>query len=157
MMNSRIGQLLLLVLVCGMCAGACRAQTALSYEPAVVKLTGKISKVTLPGEPNFESIKKGDRPEVCYFLTLAKPVAVKGSPKDEINVTENRVSDFQLAATKETVARFKQLEQLAKRHARATLSGTLFHAHTGHHHTAVLMDVSAIKEEGRMRSSALKR
>jgi hypothetical protein len=35
----------------------------LSYEPAVVTLSGTLVRKTFPGPPNYKSVKKGDKPE----------------------------------------------------------------------------------------------
>ncbi len=35
----------------------------LSYEPNIVTLSGTLVRKTFPGPPNYESVKKGDKPE----------------------------------------------------------------------------------------------
>ena len=114
------------------------AQECLSYEPAEVELTGRITRVTFPGPPNYESVRRGDQPEVSWVLVLARPVCVTGNT-DDINVAERRVTDLQLILTPEE---YKQFRRFVGRRAR--VRGTLTHAHTGHHHTPVLLDVSSI-------------
>jgi hypothetical protein len=144
-MNLRSAFLILCLLItCSSSPAFVQAQNTLAYEPAVVTLTGTLRRATLPGSPGFESIAKGDQPEACYFLTIAKPVTVRGNGKDEFDVTEKAVRDFQLTSTKSDTL-FKQFQKMSKSRSQVVLMGTLFHAMTGHHHTAVLMDVTSLK------------
>ncbi len=106
----------------------------LSYEPATVTLNGKITRKTFAGPPNYESIKKGDAPETYWILQLAKPVCVNGEEP------EKNVSDIQLVLSEKQYAQYEGL--LGKR---VFVTGTLFHAETGHHHTDVLLKVRGIK------------
>jgi hypothetical protein len=48
----------------------------LSYEPAVATLSGTLVRKTLPGVPNYESVKKGDKPETSWFLDLLESACV---------------------------------------------------------------------------------
>jgi hypothetical protein len=86
------------------------------------------------------SIRKGDRKETAILLTLAEPLCTNGNDPAGIDVAESGLSDIQLVITKDEewpiIRRF-----IGKR---ATVSGTLFHSHTGHHRTRVLLDVSQI-------------
>ena len=68
----------------------------LTYEKVTVQLTGKILIKTVPGPPNYESIKEGDKPEHPWFLHLAKPICTNADRDDEFNVAEARVSDIHL-------------------------------------------------------------
>jgi len=108
-------------------------QKCVSYEPDQVVLTGTIRRHTFPGPPNFESIAKGDRPETYWLLHLEQPICVSASSQWE---AEAGVSDVQLIITKYD-------KTLVGRKVVAT--GTLFQAHTGHHHTPVLLTVSSIR------------
>jgi Domain of unknown function (DUF4431) len=119
-------------------------ERCLAYETDGVKLTGRIKIRTFPGPPNFESVKKGDTPEVAWVLHLAKPICVKADQENEFDVAENNVTDVQLALDSE----HKEWRALARSHALVTVTGKLFHSHTGHHHTAVLMEVAGMKREG---------
>ena len=110
------------------------------YEPSVVTLTGRLSSHLFPGPPNYESIKRGDQKERVIILTIAAPVCVDGG-SDAINEPENNIRDLQLVIRKP--ADWKTVERrLGKR---VTVVGTLFHAHTGHHRTKVLVDVTDIR------------
>ena len=125
-------------------SAAAGAETWVSYEPATVTLTGKISRRVFPGPPNYESVKKGDAPEVAWLLRLERPVSVKAKQGDEFNQTRRNVRDLQLALGPDDFKRYRSL--LGKRVA---VSGQLFGAHTGHHHTAVLLQVKSLKTADR--------
>src|SRR6185503_21224078 len=55
------------------------AQPCLAYEPDTVSVRGTIKRRTFPGPPNYESVAKGDQPEVMWVLRLARPVCVSAS------------------------------------------------------------------------------
>lgn len=137
---------LMLLFSTGFSSSAKPPQGCLSYEPATVTLNGKITRKTFAGPPNYESIKRGDAPETYWILRLARPVCVnadESTPGGE--ETEKNVSDIQLVFSDEgQYARRKGL--LGKR---VVVSGKLFHAITGHHHTKVLLTVAEIKGAGR--------
>jgi hypothetical protein len=118
------------------------AQSCLSYETDGVKLTGKIKRMTFPGPPNFESVKKGDQPEVAWILRLDKPICVKADQSNEFDEAENNVTDIQLALAQGAEAKWRAF---VRNRVPVVVTGKLFHAHTGHHHTAVLMEVADIK------------
>jgi hypothetical protein len=113
------------------------AQTCLNYEPDTVSLKGTIKRRTFAGPPNYESVAKGDQPEVMWVLQLARPICVSasGDRKDEKNV-----SKLQLV--------FKGTEDYRRYRSfvgkRVTVNGTLFSAQTGHHYTRVLLTVTNI-------------
>src|SRR5271169_3126831 len=54
----------------------------LSYESSVVTLNGTIIRKTFPGPPNYESVRRGDKPEVYWLIVLSRPICVD---KDELN------------------------------------------------------------------------
>lgn len=120
------------------------AQGCLSYESDGVKLAGKIKTMTFPGPPNYESLKKGDQPEVAWVLRLRRPVCVEAGRDNEFDVAESKVTDIQLVLEAEE---FTKWRVLARGRAWVVVTGKLFHAHTGHHHTAVLMEVTNIKRQ----------
>jgi hypothetical protein len=75
-----------------------------------------------PGAPNFEDVRKGDAPETIWVLRLAKRICVMAaSPSDPPNESEGDVRQ------------------------EVTVRGPLFHAHTAHHHTEVLMRVERME------------
>ena len=117
------------------------AQDCLSYEPRVERVTGTILKKTFPGPPNYESIRGGDRPETFWILHLDRPVCVTGNT-DDVNEPEQSVTDLQLVLDEKQYA---QLRRMPGKKIHVVMSGKLFHAHTAHHRTSVLLSVSSIK------------
>src|SRR5215510_7066420 len=105
-------------------------QTCVSYEPEIVTFTGTIRRHTFPGPPNFESVSKGDQAERVWVLHLATPICVSASTDWE---KETGVSNIELVLTKYD-------KSLVNR--RVVVSGTLYHAFTGHHHTKILLTVN---------------
>src|SRR6266404_4439420 len=53
--------------------------------PAPVSLTGRLIQRTLPGPPNYQSIKRGDRPQVVDLLILDAPICTIPDYKDSPN------------------------------------------------------------------------
>ena len=105
------------------------------------QLTGAINVQTFPGPPNYESIKEGDQPETSWILITHQSYCGQGD--DLINtgkiITEKNQNRFQLVLTPELYQQGKKL--LNKK---VLVEGTLFFAHTGHHHTPLLIEVSKI-------------
>ena len=132
---------LILLLSVSFSSNALSPQGCLSYEPATVNLKGKITRKTFAGPPNYENVKKGDTPEPYWILNLTKLICVNadekiiGGEKQEKNVFR-----IQLVLTEEQYSQYKRL--LGKR---VEVSGKLWHAHTGHHHTNILLTVTEIK------------
>jgi hypothetical protein len=135
---------LLLVLLLTTSAASGESPACLSYGPAVVKLTGRIRIKTFPGPPNYESVKKGDAPEEAWVLHLTRPICVKAGKENEFDVAERNVTDVQMALEPE---QYKVWRKFARRTGPVVVTGTLFHSHTGHHHTDVLIDVKEIERE----------
>lgn len=112
----------------------------LKYEPSVVTLRGTLSLQDFAGPPNYEDVKQGDRLERAWVLVLSTPIKVVASPDDELFYTQENVKEIQLVCSKQCD------QQFALSVGRdATLVGTLFPAHTGHHHKGVLMNVQKRK------------
>lgn len=130
-------------LIAPMPATAAAQRPCLSYEPAAVKLAGVVGRVTFPGPPNYTSVRRGDRPEVVWVITLARPVCVEG---DEVNDPEAGVARVQLVFT-EGAAAYRKYRGLVGR--RVEVTGKLFHGHTGHHRTDVLIVVEEINRAAR--------
>jgi hypothetical protein len=114
----------------------------LSYEPAVVTLSGTLVRKTFPGPPNYESVKKGDRPETSWFVDLPESVCVNEDRVDpDLNPKQSGILEIQLVLQPE---QYQQRKEMIGRKVVAT--GTLFGEHTGHHHTPVLLTVRTLEE-----------
>ncbi|MBI5344504.1 MAG: DUF4431 domain-containing protein [Deltaproteobacteria bacterium] len=144
MKNNLIRQILLMLVFIAyflVFTGEAKSGECLSYGPMKVKLAGTIVRKTFPGPPNYDSIEKGDEPETYWILKLTKPVCVKGKHDDELNSeTEKGIKNIHLVLDSGKYARYKHLVSKI-----VIAEGMLFHAHTGHHRTKVLMEVDSIK------------
>jgi hypothetical protein len=108
-----------------------------NYEPEQVTLTGKMLVKLAYGRPNYGENSETDEKEYYPVLVLDAPINVKGNPADFTNketVTDVREMHLVLRGKKDFVYKNKRVK----------VTGTLFHAITGHHHTDVLMSVEKI-------------
>lgn len=136
-MKTQIG-LIALIIFLFIPAAYASAQDCLSYETDGVSLIGTISKKTFPGPPNYESIKKGDKPETYWILHLAKPICMTASGDND---AEANVTDLQLILTDSDYAIYRKV---LRQKVSVNVRGKLSHAITGHHHTSVLIEVSGL-------------
>lgn len=120
----------------------CSAQMQLagckSYEPSVVELSGRLVRKTFAGPPNYQDVHKGDAPETVWLLRLDSPICVdQDRAQPDINPAKKKIRRVQLVLGNDGETRAKSLSG-----KRVQTAGTLFAAHTGHHHTPVLLKVS---------------
>ena len=103
------------------------------YEPNIVRLTGVLRENICPGPPEYASIEMGDAPEHIFVLTLDSPIHVRESihKENSWNEPEDNVTEIQVAASP------REAKHLVNK--RVAISGSLFHAITGHHRTEVVM------------------
>lgn len=139
--GSVISGFMLLMIPCATTVGQTKLEAAcLSYEPSVVKLEGTLTKKTFPGPPNYESVLKGDRPEAYWMLNLERPVCVDQDPTDaDVNGAQKNVRIVQLVVDPKVYQANAGLIG-----TRVVVTGRLFGAITGHHHTPVLLTVATI-------------
>ena len=105
------------------------------------QLVGTIHMQTFPGLPNYESVKKGDEPETYWILATNRSYCGQGEDfmnTGKIKIEENQ-NRFQLVLTPE---QYKQEKGLLNK--QVLIEGSLFFAHTGHHHTPLLVEVTKI-------------
>ncbi|HKR59365.1 MAG TPA: DUF4431 domain-containing protein [Pyrinomonadaceae bacterium] len=137
-------RLTLLIAILLLVAGFYRSGNGqcLKYGPAVVTVAGTLRSQIFPGLPNYESIKRGDRKERAIIVTLAAPTcSTRNDSPQGLDDPETDIREMQLVVTKS--AHWKTVERrLGKR---VVVTGTLFHAHTGHHRTKVLIEVTNIR------------
>jgi len=109
----------------------------LAYEPATVELRGTLALEQKYGPPNYGENPESDEKVRVPILVLSEPVDVQGDPRSDLNGEAVRdVRKVQL------VFKSRSYQRLVDKNVVAT--GTLFHAHTGHHYPDVLMNVSTI-------------
>jgi hypothetical protein len=119
---------------------AATARACLPYEPAVVTVRGTLERKTFPGPPNYESARKGDKPETYWILELPQAVCVaEDSREPDLDPARANISRIQLVLTPEMYAAYKALVG-----RKVMASGTLFGAISGHHHTPVLLTVRIV-------------
>jgi hypothetical protein len=109
----------------------------LKYEPVVVELSGKLERHTYPGPPNYESVKNGDEAETGFYLVLSKPICMDAGEATGINGAQTNVTLVQLNLDSSGYDRLRP--SLGKE---VTVRGTLYAAHTGHHHAPVVLLVA---------------
>lgn len=107
------------------------------YWPAVVELKGKLVIKTFFGPPNFGENPETDVKERSWILSFEKPIYVRAKTETDpiLGPSVEDIRELQLVLPK------PHRELIGKK---VIVKGTLFHAHTGHHHTDVLMDVQLI-------------
>lgn len=121
-------------------------QADYSFEPAVSVISGKLSTEIFYGAPGFGENPATDQKEEQYVLLLEKPINVNGTnvsvedSEDESTRTRKAVSKIQLLYDKDSIDMGKYLGSAVK------LTGTFFGAHTGHHHTDVVLNVQKLEE-----------
>jgi hypothetical protein len=99
-----------------------------------VSLSGRIERQDANGPPNYGEDPGQDRKESFLQLVLDTPICVFA---DQSDGPSERIRTLELAVTNGSSP------ALAGR--RAIVTGTLYHAHTGHHHTPVLIAVEQIQ------------
>ena len=114
-------------------------RATLSYEPKVVSLTGTMVKQVFAGRPNYEDVSLGDETEVCLILHLSHPADVEPGSAP-LHMRETGITKVQLVLSNDLWAQ-------AGRHINEVVraTGTLYHGHNGHHHTSILLTVTALE------------
>lgn len=113
-----------------------RATACLRYGPDTVRVSGTLRRLTFPGPPNYEDVRTGDEPETGFYLEPAAPLCSAGGSDEELGGPHSDIRLIQLVLDSAGYATLRP--QLGRSVA---LQGTLFEAHTGHHHAPVLLDV----------------
>lgn len=108
------------------------------YEPAVSTIHGTLSTKVYWGPPGYGEDTTVDERENVYLLLLDKGINIPAPKKDlsdGYNGAIHNVMQLQLV---------NQQNLDAYLNKEVTVTGTLFGAQTGHHHTDVLLDVKSI-------------
>lgn len=116
-------------------ASIAAARRCLEYGPASVALTGTIVRRMEYGPPNYGEDPAHDAREVYWYLQLHDPICVNGK-KDtsEEMEEETNVRKVQIVYPNGYPEGDHWINH------RASITGILFHAMTGHHHTKVLIE-----------------
>lgn len=130
--------LLLLVLIV-ISTSAAHSQ-CLKCDPAVVTLKGTIFPKDFPGPPNYESIRRGDERMRYWIFRLNKPICVEGDDFDKTRVAN--VRELQLVFMDESF--YSRYRRYVRQHAHFQVVGSLYHQHTAHHITKILITVKSL-------------
>ncbi len=119
---------------------ATQAQRLLSYEPQTVELDGRLIIKSKFGPPNYGEQPKTDQKVKVPVLVLKNAVNVLASQEDGYNSQPvYNTTQIQLAFT-DTATTYRNL--IGKN---VVVTGSLFHAHTGHHYTEAVLKVHSIE------------
>src|SRR5437899_11900138 len=116
------------------------ADSCYHYRPASVALTGRLIQRTLPGPPNYQSIARGDRPDIVDFLILDAPICTIADYKDSPNTDVFRGQDT--IHVRRAEATWHDVRRLTGQ--RVTVRGTLAEWGLGTDRTPVVIDPTAV-------------
>ncbi|PYO96868.1 MAG: hypothetical protein DMD60_08800 [Gemmatimonadetes bacterium] len=117
------------------------ADSCYHYRPASVSLTGRLIQRTLPGPPNYQSIARGDRPQVVDLLILDAPICTIPDYKDSPNTDAFRGQDtIQVRRAEST---WPEVRRLSGR--RVVVKGTLAEWALGPDRTPVVIDPTEVR------------
>ncbi len=104
----------------------------------VSTIEGTLQQEEQFGPPGYGEDPKNDSKENLFFLYLEAPINVYSidSLSDSFDVTTKGIDKVQLNSPDVDLVPFIN--------KKITVQGVFFGAHTGHHHTDVLMDVSKV-------------
>jgi hypothetical protein len=131
----------LLILLCLLSSSFAYADDCLSYSERV-SIQGKLSRMTFSEQPNYESIKNGDRPASYFFITTPNTLCLLAG-QNELEPAEQKIQTMQLIFAGEAKKAYQTLR--AQLNKTVVCTGNFMHASTGHHHSAVLFIDSECK------------
>ena len=112
-------------------------------EEPLITLTGKLRLKLFPGPPEYSSIKDGDRADHCWIVELDDPsfLFALNTPYNELS---HDLSDilYRKDAYMLTLCLNEDHVSLCQQYKdqNVAVRGVLFHAHTAHHYTPILLD-----------------
>ena len=106
-----------------------------TYDSAVI--TGRLQRLVFPGRYNYESIAGGDEAETGFYLFPQTPLCVTGGDKMEPFIENVSMVQLVLEVKEEGGSTYASLEPYIG--DLVSCSGSLYAAHTGHHHAEILM------------------
>ena len=116
------------------------ADSCYHYRPASVALTGRLIQRTLPGPPNYESIARGDRPQVVDLLILDTPICTIADYQDSPNTDAFQGQDtIQVRRAEST---WREVRRLSGH--RVVVAGTLAEWALGPDRTPVVIDATEV-------------
>jgi hypothetical protein len=116
------------------------ADSCYHYRPAAVSLTGRLIQRTLPGPPNYQSLARGDRPQVVDLLILDAPICTVPDYKDSPNTDAFQGQDtIQVRRAEST---WREVRRLSGK--RVVVKGTLAEWALGPDRTPVVIDPTEV-------------
>lgn len=107
--------------------------SCLQYEPSIVTLSGTISRHMHYGPPNYGEDPVHDEKGFYWYLDLDKPICVSGKREDSPDMEGERDVRHLQIVYQDYPAGTGWIGH------HVSVTGTLFHAHTIHHYTKVLI------------------
>ncbi|HKC53262.1 MAG TPA: DUF4431 domain-containing protein [Burkholderiales bacterium] len=111
----------------------------LNYGPQVVTLEGRVVLRTFFGPPGYGESPKTDSREKQAILVLRRPICTIANPRDYEDAETDQKEITLVPGTGMALSGYSG--------KRVSVGGTLFHSHTGHHHTAILISAQAIAKQ----------
>jgi len=108
-----------------------------------LEFKGTLSRPVFPGPPNFEDVKKGDRPERAYIITLDAPICATGDAFLDSGQSFKTVQLLIDDSPRDGAALTASLAQLIGKRVQVT-GKSAFGAQTGHHHAPLLMTLVSV-------------
>jgi hypothetical protein len=108
----------------------------LHYEGDPVTLNGKVKLQEFYGPPNYGENPETDSRETQAILILAEPICVVGNEDNFGDMEQNQSEITLVPQNKENLGDYAGKQIMVE--------GTLFPAHTAHHHTKILMSIKKI-------------
>jgi hypothetical protein len=122
----------------------CRAfQKEYGSDPFIT-LSGVLKVKVFPGPPEYSSIKNGDRADVCWVLDLDKESFIRAlsTPVQELGLDFKDIIKWPNASEIFLFPDQNVNESFRRKNGQhISISGHLFHAHTAHHYSPMLLTV----------------
>ncbi len=111
-----------------------------------ITLQGTLTSKTYPGPPEYSSIPDGDRADDCWILKLDKESfeIVKNMSMLELTNASSWPNPCEVTLCLSEEMKFFCNDNINQEIA---VEGYLFHAHTAHHYTSVLIDVKKLSRQ----------
>lgn len=108
-----------------------------------IVLEGRLNRQVFPGPPNYESVRRGDRPERTYILNLQRPICLDDG--GQFADPDERFTRVHVYTVDEAL--WPRIRAGLSRRVR--VRGRAFAAHTGHHHAPLVIAVREVTVESR--------
>ena len=109
-----------------------------------ITLSGTLRLKLFPGPPEYSSIENGDRADFCWVLDMDKEsfILALNTPVQELGLDYKDIIKWPNASEVFLFPDQNVDESIRKRNGQhISISGYLFHAHTAHHYSPMLLTV----------------